>query len=374
MGGSTNKNSKDKEKPVPVKKTSEVQSHSEKPKVAISHAKAEAKSIAKPVEGKPKSTEKPASSAKTKNKVEPAPVLVVAKASSVKEISQNKAKNAAEKPQSKVEEKKSHAKAEEKVPSPKAEEKKAHSKAEEKAHTPEAEEKKAHPKVEEKVPSPKAEEKKMHTKAEEKAHTPKAEEKKAHPKVEENAPILKVEEKKSSKAEGKPKSASKSKVEKAIEKELEIKKPTRLFFLEVKPGAERVIKRGDKTLASPAHLDIQARRKGTTADETPEELVERIERELEHQFFIRRNALRPQICTKCGFNVVADRFTIDRELGYCADCAVILRLGETKEARRMEFNTAVAKTESEKLSAPKLSDEDDDEDDVDVEDILPDAD
>jgi hypothetical protein len=132
-----------------------------------------------------------------------------------------------------------------------------------------------------------------------------------------------------------------------------IKRPARPFFIEVKPGSERVIKRGDKSLAAPAPLDIQSRRKGTTADETPEELVERIERELEHQFFAKRNALKPQMCTKCGINVVAERFTIDRELGYCSECAEILRLGETKEARRMEFNPSVMKSEPEAKPAPE---------------------
>ena len=138
-----------------------------------------------------------------------------------------------------------------------------------------------------------------------------------------------------------------------------IKRPSRPIFIEVKPGAERVIKRGDKSLAAPAPLDIQSRRKGTTADETPEELVERIERELEHQFFAKRNALKPQMCTKCGINVVTERFTIDRELGYCKDCAEILRLGETKEARRMEFNPSVAKPEGAAKPTPEAGGDED---------------
>ena len=109
-----------------------------------------------------------------------------------------------------------------------------------------------------------------------------------------------------------------------------IKRPSRPIFVEVKPGSERVIKRGDKTLAAAVSLDIQSRRKGVSLEETPEELVIRIERELEHQFFFKRNAVKPQMCTKCGINSVAVRFTLDKELGYCDDCAKILRLGETK--------------------------------------------
>ena len=125
-----------------------------------------------------------------------------------------------------------------------------------------------------------------------------------------------------------------------------VKRPAKPFFLEVKPGVERVIKRGDKSAASQV-VDIQARRKGPAAEESSEELAERIERELQSQSFLKRNRMRPQLCTKCGINAVAPRFTIDRELGYCDACAEILHLGETKEARRMEFNLSLKKDDPE---------------------------
>jgi hypothetical protein len=72
------------------------------------------------------------------------------------------------------------------------------------------------------------------------------------------------------------------------------------------------------------------------------------------------------MCTKCGINQVVDRFIIDKELGYCGDCADILRLGETKEARKMEA-TAQAKAaaaDGVAAEAPGVEpDEDEDEDD-----------
>ena len=120
---------------------------------------------------------------------------------------------------------------------------------------------------------------------------------------------------------------------------------TKPFFVEVKPGVERVIKRGDKSAASQV-IDLQARRKGPATEESPEELAERIERELQSQSFLKRTPLRPQMCTKCGINEVTPRFTIDRELGYCELCAEILRLGETKEARRMEVSLAAKKDDT----------------------------
>jgi len=152
-----------------------------------------------------------------------------------------------------------------------------------------------------------------------------------------------------------------------------IKRPSRPIFVEVKPGSERVIKRGDKTLAAAVSLDIQSRRKGVSSEETPEELVIRIERELEHQFFFKRNAVKPQMCTKCGINSVAVRFTLDKELGYCDDCAKILRLGESKESRRMEINP-LAKKEGEPGAPPKPPDDaDDDESNIKLESV-PDVD
>lgn len=139
----------------------------------------------------------------------------------------------------------------------------------------------------------------------------------------------------------------------------DVKRPAKPFFMEVKPGVERVIKRGDKTAASQA-IDLQARRKGPTAEETPEELAERIERELQSQSYMRRAPARRQMCTKCGINVVAPRFTIDRELGYCEICAEILRLGETKEAKRMEFNLALKK-EGDEGGDPEVPEEGEEE-------------
>ena len=141
------------------------------------------------------------------------------------------------------------------------------------------------------------------------------------------------------------------------------KKPVKAFFQEVAPGAERIIKRGDKTTATPIPADIQNRRRGGGGEESPEELVERIERELENQHIFKRNMLRPQLCTKCGINQVSERFTIDKELGYCDDCAEILHLGETKEARKIDFHPTLMKKEGEPGAEGEAAEEDDDDED-----------
>jgi hypothetical protein len=68
------------------------------------------------------------------------------------------------------------------------------------------------------------------------------------------------------------------------------------------------------------------------------------------------------MCTKCGINQVQDRFIIDKELGYCADCADILRLGETKEARKMEANAQAKAASTTESAGSEASDEEGDGD------------
>jgi len=41
-------------------------------------------------------------------------------------------------------------------------------------------------------------------------------------------------------------------------------------------------------------------------------------------------------CTKCGIREPVQKFTIDRDTGFCAECATILRLGKSREALKME--------------------------------------
>jgi hypothetical protein len=150
-----------------------------------------------------------------------------------------------------------------------------------------------------------------------------------------------------------------------VESKILPKKSSKIFFHEVQPGAERIIKRGDKTTATPIPADVQSRRRGAGGEESPEELVERIERELENQHIFKRNMLRPQLCTKCGINQVSERFTIDKELGYCDDCAEILHLGETKEARKIDFHPSLMKKDGEPAAEAGAEAEEEDEEDED---------
>ena len=83
-------------------------------------------------------------------------------------------------------------------------------------------------------------------------------------------------------------------------------------------------------------------------EETPEELVERIARELDEQHIFKRGILGPPKCTKCGIADAIEEFTIDKELAYCGECAELLHLGETKEARKLDYPSLFQKDGTQK--------------------------
>ena len=79
------------------------------------------------------------------------------------------------------------------------------------------------------------------------------------------------------------------------------------------------------------------RRKASLAEETQEELTERILKELEEQNLAFTREAATQICTRCNKNLVSPEFWVDKHLGYCEECAAILKLGQSKEARKVEY-------------------------------------
>ncbi|MFC1585515.1 hypothetical protein ACFL5V_08225, partial [Fibrobacterota bacterium] len=129
-------------------------------------------------------------------------------------------------------------------------------------------------------------------------------------------------------------------------KELPLSELKKLFFHEIPANSERIIKRGDKNAPVAAvGSDKQHRKQGLSKEETPEELVERIARELDEQHIFKRGILGPPKCTKCGINDAIEEFTIDKELAYCADCAELLHLGHTKEARKLDYPSLFQKND-----------------------------
>ncbi|MCK9181355.1 MAG: hypothetical protein M0P13_00545 [Fibrobacteraceae bacterium] len=110
------------------------------------------------------------------------------------------------------------------------------------------------------------------------------------------------------------------------------------FFMEVDEQEDRVNKK--KVSADMKGVEkptLPMRRKASLAEETPEELYARVIAELEEENQSLNNELSRQICVKCCKNLVSPEYRVDKDLGYCEECAEILGLGHTKEARHLDY-------------------------------------
>ena len=118
------------------------------------------------------------------------------------------------------------------------------------------------------------------------------------------------------------------------------KKPCKfIMFLEIDEQEERANKK--KVTSEMKSLEKKPtsaiRHKISLAEETQEELTERILKELEEQNAAFTREAATQICTRCNKNLVSPEFWVDKHLGYCEECAAILHLGQSKEARKVEY-------------------------------------
>jgi hypothetical protein len=118
------------------------------------------------------------------------------------------------------------------------------------------------------------------------------------------------------------------------------KKPCKfIMFFEIDEQEERANKK--KVTSEMKSLEKKPtsaiRHKISLAEETQEELTERILKELEEQNAAFTREAATQICTRCNKNLVSPEFWVDKHLGYCEECAAILHLGQSKEARKVEY-------------------------------------
>ncbi len=120
------------------------------------------------------------------------------------------------------------------------------------------------------------------------------------------------------------------------------------FFQEVAVGSPAARKnKAPQPTASPLRKP-----KG---EESHDELIARIERELLTVRMTSRKVQREQVCTKCCINPVEPGYMVDRDTGYCLECALVLGLGHTREARQQNFHPSLMKSEDEEAgSAPEL--------------------
>ncbi|MCQ2096410.1 MAG: hypothetical protein MJY87_00505 [Fibrobacter sp.] len=112
-----------------------------------------------------------------------------------------------------------------------------------------------------------------------------------------------------------------------------------IMFTEVDEQEDRSNKK--KMSSEMKNMDMKPtasiRRKASLAEETQEELTERILKELEEQNLAFEREAATQMCTRCNRNLVSPEFWVDKHLGYCEECAMILKLGQSKEARKVEY-------------------------------------
>ncbi len=115
------------------------------------------------------------------------------------------------------------------------------------------------------------------------------------------------------------------------------------FFFEVPVGSAAVRKVKTAIVQTTAST-----KKTVKAEETHEELLARVEQELQRgRFNIRKAPQKIMICTKCGLNPVDEAYIVDRDTAYCADCADMLGLGHSREARHQNFHPSLRAEESE---------------------------
>ncbi len=87
-------------------------------------------------------------------------------------------------------------------------------------------------------------------------------------------------------------------------------------------------------------------------EESHDELIARIERELLTVRMTNRKVQREQVCTKCCINPVEPGYMVDRDTGYCMECALVLGLGHTREARQQNFHPSLMKADEEEVELP----------------------
>jgi hypothetical protein len=112
------------------------------------------------------------------------------------------------------------------------------------------------------------------------------------------------------------------------------------FFHEVAVGTPAVRKNKAPQIATPA----VRKPKG---EESHDELIARIERELLNVRVNSKKVQKLQLCTKCCINPVDTGFMVDRDTGYCEECAIVLGLGHTREARQQNFHPSLMKAEDQ---------------------------
>jgi hypothetical protein len=89
-------------------------------------------------------------------------------------------------------------------------------------------------------------------------------------------------------------------------------------------------------------------------------LVELLSQQLEYENKTFFEGCEGQVCVKCNTNNVDSKYYVDRSLGYCTDCAMLLGLGQSKEGVFSDAQMELMRRSMEKsMESTKDMDEDD---------------
>ncbi len=129
------------------------------------------------------------------------------------------------------------------------------------------------------------------------------------------------------------------------------------FFYEAQEQDDHASKKkpssaGAETVEKPT---ASKRHRASIGEETAEEIYARVVAELQEENLRFMQECSNQLCTKCCRNPVAPEFRVDKDLGYCEECAEILGLGHSKEARHLNYQLT-------RLGADSLDEARDDDD------------
>ena len=100
-------------------------------------------------------------------------------------------------------------------------------------------------------------------------------------------------------------------------------------------------------------------------------LVELLSQQLEYENKTFFEGCDGQVCVKCNERIVDAKYYVDRSLGYCIECAMLLSLGQSKEGVFSEAQMELMRRSMEKtMEGGKDLDEDDIESALDDMDTL----
>jgi len=88
-------------------------------------------------------------------------------------------------------------------------------------------------------------------------------------------------------------------------------------------------------------------------------LVELLSQQLEFENKTYFEGCEGQICVKCNVNPVDQKYYVDKSLGYCTDCAMLLGLGQSKEGVFSDAQMELMRRSMEKSMSKDIDDESD---------------